>query len=214
MFRKIPGTEKTNEWIVEMSEGMPSNSTEELVDTKVKAESDDDEGLISSGISVNPPVQNKKKSVQQRRKQREQLDLENQKRALKREKKKIGDIHKIKVLQKDLQLVEKRQAKLRELRKDRAEKNKLKPKMLSATKFEDFGPDFQMGQDIAGNLRAVKKEGSLLLDRFKSLQKRNILEPSKRAHTKKPKVKKYTKPGFKDDWEKTVARKGAIITGK
>jgi len=73
-------------------------------------------------------------------------------------------------------------------------------------KFEDPGPDFQMGQHISGNLRALRKEGNLLTDRFKSLQKRNILEPSKRARKKKPKVKKYTKPGHKDDWEKTVAR--------
>ncbi|CAG9772771.1 unnamed protein product [Ceutorhynchus assimilis] len=197
MFRRVTSNKKDSEWMVEMSQGMTNKEEKEI-----KEEPED-----LDKISINPPVQNKKKSVQQRRKQREQLTLENQLRAKKLDKKKIGDIHTIKVLEKDLQKLAKKQEKLREVRKIRAEKNKLKPKVLSSTKFEDYGPDFQMGQDIAGNLRSMKKEGNLLSDRFKSLQKRNILEPSKRAHYKKPKVKKYTKPGHKDDWETTVARR-------
>lgn len=35
-----------------------------------------------------------------------------------------------------------------------------------------------MPQDITGNLRNVKVEGSILTDRFKSMQQRNILPPT------------------------------------
>ncbi|XP_066251527.1 ribosome biogenesis protein NOP53 [Euwallacea similis] len=205
MFRKVAQTQKHGEWLVEMSEGMPSNTNKEL---EIKEE--DDLGRIS----VNPPVQNKKKSLKQRRKQKEQLELEKQLKAKKLEKKKVGDIHTIKVLEKKLERQEKYQEKLRELRKARREQKKLKPKILSSTKFEDPGLDFQMGQDISGNLRAARKEGNLLSDRFKSFQKRNILEPSKRANHKKTKLKKYTKPGHTEDWEKTVARARNISRNK
>ncbi|XP_050299531.1 ribosome biogenesis protein NOP53 [Anthonomus grandis grandis] len=201
MFRKVPQEQKQSEWVIEMSEGMPS---------KNEGNNLEDEDL--DRISINPPVQNKKKSLKQRRKQREQLQLEKERKSIKLEKKKIGDIHRLKALQKDLEKTEKRHKKLREIRKVRAEKNKLKPKILSSTKFEDPGLEFQMGQDISGNLRALKKEGNLLTDRFKSLQKRNILEPSKRAHHKKAKVKKFKKPGHKEDWEKTVAK--TIVVSK
>ncbi|XP_066144584.1 ribosome biogenesis protein NOP53-like [Euwallacea fornicatus] len=206
MFRKVAQTQKQGEWLVEMSEGMPSDTNKEL---EIKKEVDD-----LDHISVNPPVQNKKKSLKQRRKQKEQLELEKQLKAKKLEKKKVGDIHTIKVLEKKLEKQEKFQEKLRELRKARKEQKKLKPKILSSTKFEDPGLDFQIGQDISGNLRAIKKEGNLLSDRFKSFQKRNILEPSQRAHHKKPKLKKYTKPGHKEDWEKTVARSSNTLGRK
>lgn len=199
MFRKVTPDQKHTEWMVEMSEGIPSKKGEEI---EVKEEEDND----LDRISINPPVKNKKKTLQQRRKQKEQLELEKQRKQTKLEKRKIGDIHKLKVLKAKLETMEKKQEKLRKIRKIRAEKKKLKPKVLSSIKFEDPGEEFQLGEDISGNLRAVKKEGSLLMDRFKSLQRRNILEPSKRAHKKKPKVKKYTKPGHKDDWEKTVAK--------
>ncbi|KAJ8979924.1 hypothetical protein NQ317_003666 [Molorchus minor] len=63
-----------------------------------------------------------------------------------------------------------------------------------------------MGQDLTGNLKDLKVEGNLLADRFRSMQKRNILAPTKKQIRKKPKVKKYTKPGHKEeDWKKTVA---------
>ncbi|KAL1501236.1 hypothetical protein ABEB36_006599 [Hypothenemus hampei] len=205
IFRKVLPKQKESEWLIEMSEGLMKVKDE--IDIKEEYEDLDK-------ISVNPPVQNKKKTLKQRRKQKEQLALEKKLKAKKMEKKKIGDIHKLKVLQKHLEHMGKKQEKLQEIRKIRQEKDRIKPKTLGSTKFEDLGPDFQMGEDISGNLRGLKKEGNLLLDRFKSLQKRNILVPSKRAHKKKNKVKKYTKPGHKEDWEKTVAKTGNVAKRK
>lgn len=79
--------------------------------------------------------------------------------------------------------------------------------MLGSLKYEELELEFNLGEDIAGNLRNVKSEGNILIDRFKSMQKRNILAPTKRRVQKKSKVKKYVKPGHKDnDWKKTVAK--------
>lgn len=202
MFRKVSADQRAKEWAVEMSEGIPSKNA----DTEVKEEVED-----LDRISINPPVKNKKKTVQQRRKQREQLELQKQLRARKLDKKKIGDIHLIKIVQQNLEKEQERKEKLKKIRQARLEQKKVKPKVLSSTKFEDLGLDFQMGQEISGNLRNLKKEGSLLSDRFNSLQKRNILQPSKRTHSKKPKMKKYTKPGHKDDWEITIARTSKAV---
>lgn len=73
-------------------------------------------------------------------------------------------------------------------------------------KFEEPDLEFSMAPELSGNLKNLKLQGNLLTDRFKSMQKRNILAPTKRQIHKKPKVKRFTKPGHKDeDWIKTVA---------
>ncbi|XP_030754474.1 ribosome biogenesis protein NOP53 [Sitophilus oryzae] len=202
--RRVTKDAQHNEWLTETAQGLNINE-------KIKEEENEDD---LDRISINPPTKNKKKTLQQRRKQREQLELEKQRASLKREKKKIGDIHKIKVLKQNLEKIENKQKKLRELRKVRLDKKKLEPKVLSSSKIDDPGFDFQMGEKISGNLRSLQKEGNILSDRFVSLQKRNILEPSKRAHRKRPKIKKYVKPGHKDDWEVTIARENKLLSKK
>lgn len=49
-------------------------------------------------------------------------------------------------------------------------------KKLSKRKFEEPDLEFNRPHEIAGNLRNLKSEGSLLSDRFYSMQKRNIME--------------------------------------
>lgn len=181
-----------------MSEGLPSkNGTNieenELSDNEYKA--------------VNSPVTNSKKTLKQRRKQKEQLNLERQRRLVKLEKKKITDIYKLDVIKTKIEKIEEKQNILRKKRTAKAEQKRNGTKVLSSTKFEDLDLEFNMGQDITGNLKNMKIEGNLLVDRFKSMQKRNILAPTKKHARKMAKVKKYTKPGHKDgEWNKTVAR--------
>ncbi|RZC37451.1 hypothetical protein BDFB_003251 [Asbolus verrucosus] len=195
MFSKMTAEKHDSTWLKEMSEGLPQEGKQDE-----EVESDDEYK------SLNPPVKNTKKTLKQRRKQREQLKLGLLKKTLKLEKKKVTDIHQLKILNKDIEKTEIKSNILREKRKKMRLLKKKEPKRLSATKFEETEIEFNMGQDIAGNLRNLKKEGNLLTDRFKSLQKRNIVEPSTRRHRKKGKVKIYTKPGHKEDWIKTVAR--------
>lgn len=99
--RRVTKDAQHNEWLTETAQGLNINE-------KIKEEENEDD---LDRISINPPTKNKKKTLQQRRKQREQLELEKQRASLKREKKKIGDIHKIKVLKQNLEKIENKQKK-------------------------------------------------------------------------------------------------------
>ncbi|KAG5898575.1 hypothetical protein JTB14_016587 [Gonioctena quinquepunctata] len=198
MFGKVTGEKRDQSWLIEMSEGLPSKDGTNV---------EENEASDSEYKSLNPPTKNMKKSLQQRRKQREQLELAKARRAVKLEKQKITDIHKLKLLTKQLDIIEKKQFVVREKRLEKKELTKNDPKVLSSIKYEEPELDFNMGHDIAGNLKNLKTEGNLLADRFKSMQKRNILAPTKKHSRKNIKVKKYTRPGHKDvDWKKTIAR--------
>lgn len=185
-----------NSWIVEMSEGI----------NEPKQNDADSDGEFKS---INPPVVNKKKSKQQRRKQKEQRALSEARIRAKIEKKKIADIYKLRIFEKEIATSKQKMEVLKEKREKLKKLKLLQPKRIGAQKFEAGDLDFNMGQDISGNLRNLKSEGSLLKDRFKSLQKRNILEPSARQPGKKrSKVKKYEKPSHKMGWE---SRKGQKV---
>lgn len=58
--------------------------------------------------------------------------------------------------------------------------------------------DVNLPEDIAGNLRNVKTESSLLKDRFHMLQRNNMLPTSKAVSRKKAKVKKFVRSSHKD----------------
>jgi nucleolar protein 53 len=84
----------------------------------------------------------------------------------------------LKFLKQELEKKDKKLAKLREKReKIKAIKAK-EPKQLSKKKFEPLDLEFNLGEDIKGNLRGIKPEGNILEDRYKSLQRRNIIEPT------------------------------------
>lgn len=188
-----------NRWLIEMSEGLP-NKCESNVE-------DDDENSDNQYRSTNPPVENKKKTLKQRRKQKEQMKLKKSRNTLKKEKKKITDIHELQHLKEQIETLEVQQQISREKRKKKMELAKKKTKILGSLKYETPEIEFHMAQELSGNLKNLKVEGNILTDRFKSMEKRNILVPSKRHIHKRPKVKKYIKPGHKDeDWKKTVAR--------
>lgn len=179
-----------------MSEGLPKQENDTM-------NTDDEDGEYRS---INPPVKNKKKDLKQRRKKKEQQQLKQIQKATKVEKRKVADIHKLKFLKKQ---IEGRTAKLEALKEKHLKAKELKlrePKRLGKVKFEEEEIYFNNIEDISGNLRNLKKEGSLLTDRYKSLQRRNILQPSVVQTMKRAKVKRFTRPGHKDDWKVTVAK--------
>lgn len=86
----------------------------------------------------------------------------------------------LKFLNQEIEAREKKLAKLQEKRdKIRAIKEK-EPKQLSKRKFEPLDLEFNLGEELNGNLRAIKPEGNILEDRYKSFQRRNIIEPTVR----------------------------------
>jgi uncharacterized protein (DUF342 family) len=53
----------------------------------------------------------------------------------------------------------------------------------TAPSYLDAEIDVQLSSEITGALRSLKCEGSLARDRYKSLQKRNIIEPRERIRS-------------------------------
>ncbi|XP_031359045.1 ribosome biogenesis protein NOP53-like [Photinus pyralis] len=156
--------------------------------------------------SINPPVKNKKKDLKQRRKQREHSKLLSAIQMAKKAKKKITDIHNLRNMMQEIKKQTDKAEILKSKRLKKKEYTQLEPKRLARRKFESEEIEFNAPRDISGNLRTVKKEGSILLDRFKSFERRNILRPSSKSNSKKGKFKKFTKSDHKDDWKTTVAR--------
>lgn len=154
-----------------MSEGLPH------VNNGVEASEDEDNDPIVR--SINPPTkrENKKTHVQ-RRKQKEQEQLKQQKLKQKIEKKKVADIYHLNQLKKQISKKQKKEEISKERKLKLQAKKALEPKMLSRNKFEPLEQEFQLGEELAGNLRNAQPAGNLLKDRFKSLQQRNIVAPS------------------------------------
>lgn len=170
----------------EMSEGLDMNDKDETM-----PETDEKSWL-------NPPVINKKKTKQQIRKQKEQTLLKHELMLKKVEKKKRADMHKLKVINSNIENEQANQLerKKRELQKKTMLENQ--PKRLGKLKFEEPDAIVNMAQDISGNLKNIRKAGNLLADRFVSLQRRNILPVTTRQTCKQGKVKRFLKHGFED----------------
>nr|KAF6272692.1 NOP53 ribosome biogenesis factor [Myotis myotis] len=74
-----------------------------------------------------------------------------------------------------------------------------KPRRLGRLKYQDPDIDVQLSSELADSLRTLKPEGNILRDRFKSFQKRNMIEPRERAKFKrKYKVKLVEKRAFRE----------------
>jgi len=168
--------QKRNENIIkEMSEGLPKNQTTSNFNSlEENHQEEEDSSIITSG----KPVKNIKKTLVQKRKQREQKQATNERALIKLEKKKNSDIYKLKILQKQIEAKDRKQEYLRQKRMKKHERESLMPKTLSKMKFEPIDPDFQLAEELTGNLRNCKPSKNLLKDRYKSLQQRNILAPT------------------------------------
>lgn len=86
----------------------------------------------------------------------------------------------MKLLKHELDAKDEKLAKLREKRKKVKAIKAKEPKQLSKRKFEPLDLEFNLGEDIKGNLRGITPEGNILEDRYKSFQRRNIIEPTVR----------------------------------
>lgn len=180
----------------EAIQGLPIDTSKENMQ--------DEEPSDDDYKSVNAPVRNKKKDRKARRKQKEAREREILEKQKKRELKKVKDINNVPELTKKI----KHQEKVVEIKgQHRAELEKAKKTQagrLAKVKYREPEIDVSQLEDIAGNLRNLKPEGNLLLDRFKSLQKRNILPSTlHRKRKMKTMVKKYIKQSHKNEGLKT-----------
>ncbi|NWQ72618.1 NOP53 protein, partial [Neopipo cinnamomea] len=99
-------------------------------------------------------------------------------------------------------LLRQRQERLRQrrlLRELSRERRRWRPRRLGKTRYEDAGPEVQLREELPECLRSLRPEGNVLRDRFKSLQRRNLIEPRERAKFKRRyRVKYVEKRAFRE----------------
>ncbi|XP_027019323.2 ribosome biogenesis protein NOP53 [Tachysurus fulvidraco] len=153
----------------------------------------------SIDAAVGPTAQREKKTERQRKREKAER-IKELKRAL--DKKKLQSrqqLFQLRSIGADLKHRELRTRMRQTKRKAKQEAQKSLPRRLGKLKFQDPDLEVQLSDELAGSLRTLKPEGSVLKDRFKSLQKRNLIEPRERAKFKrKHKVKYVEKRAFRE----------------
>lgn len=140
-----------------------------------------------------------KKTEKQRRKERESKVKEQQKQALRVQTARRQQLFQLRSIQSALKRREHTTRLRQARRKAKQEAQKSQPRRLGKLKFQPDDLEVQLSNELAGSLRKLKPEGSVLKDRFKSLQKRNLIEPRERAKFKRRHKLKYTeKRAFRD----------------
>merc|ERR1712154_519871 len=121
------------------------------------------------------------------------------------------EISRLKSIKKELKSEEALAAENEEKRKVAKEEKMSGPLKLSNYNYEPQEIEIKLSDELTGNLRNLEQEGSLLEDRFKSMQRRNMIEVRVKQKTvRKLKRKKIEKRGHRMGWEENknvVAKK-------
>merc|ERR1719402_105640 len=118
------------------------------------------------------------------------------------EKKREQEVMRLKSIKKELTMDEKETLVRKEKKKEKEIEKKMTAGQLSNHKYEDQEMEIKLSDELTGNLRNLKPEGSLLEDRFKSMQRRNIIEVREKQKTvRRLKRKTFEKRSHKMGWE-------------
>ncbi|KAJ7384740.1 Glioma tumor suppressor candidate region protein 2 [Desmophyllum pertusum] len=176
-------------WTEEMSQGLFVEDDKEVDE----AESSDE----CEGMTVGPVRAVDRKTKQQRRKEKEKEEEQKRLETEKKEKLRQNEIFRLKTLKKEIKMAD-LEAEDRKKQKEEIEKSSAtKPKRLGKHQYEAPNIEIQLSGEMTGSLRTLKQEGNLFEDRFKSLQRRNIIEPRQpvKPH-RKYKQKTYTRKSY------------------
>jgi len=207
MFPARPPTDA--ERVKELTEGLfddkeeePSNEKAEETGDEKSAKGDD----VDDDDDDKEKKGNKPKTRKQKRDERKRRVQELKADKVKRDKVLEHDFTRLKSIKKAL-AAEEDEVEANKVKKAKTKEEKLtKAATLSNYKFEEPEVDIKLSEELTGNLRNLKPEGNILTDRFKSLQKRNLIETrvkqkiKKKARNKRIVEKRNHKMGF--DWEK------------
>ncbi|KAM6307775.1 LOW QUALITY PROTEIN: ribosome biogenesis protein NOP53 [Podargus strigoides] len=140
-----------------------------------------------------PPVtapQREKKTEQQRRREKESRELAGRRRREKAARCRRQELFRLRGLRRELRRWETELLRRKRAREAKRRAKEALPARLGL-KYEDPSLEVQL-RELAESLRALKvAEGSVLRDRFKSLQKRSLIEPRERAKFKRRYRLKY-----------------------
>uniref|UniRef100_A0A3B4BDZ1 Ribosome biogenesis protein NOP53 n=1 Tax=Periophthalmus magnuspinnatus TaxID=409849 RepID=A0A3B4BDZ1_9GOBI len=140
-----------------------------------------------------------KKTERQRKRERAEKVKEQQRLAEKQEVEKKQQLFQLRTIKTSIKKEDQKTKERQTKRKAKQEAQKAQPRRLGRLKFQPQDMEVQLSDELADSLRRLKPEGSVLKDRFKSLQKRNLIEPRERAKFKRRhKVKYVEKRAFRE----------------
>jgi len=178
----------------EAMEGLnPASSDDEKDETAEAAEE-----TYRPAVAAISAENRKLSAVRKRQKLRKLQEKERRKQKVERIRQ--SEIYRLRSIKKDLKRIDEESARRKELRKRRkAELAKKKPPKLSAVPYEAPDAELQLSDELRGSMLELKPEGSLLENRYKSLQKRGVVEPRKKQNRRrKYRLKKYEKRSHRD----------------
>ncbi|KAG7237154.1 hypothetical protein INR49_032650 [Caranx melampygus] len=140
-----------------------------------------------------------KKTERQRKREKADKIKEQQRLADRQRVDRRQQLFQLRSIKSSIKQQQQRTEERQKLRKAKQEAQKSQPRRLGRLKFQPQDLEVQLSDELAGSLRRLKPEGSVLKDRFKSLQKRNLIEPRERAKFKRRhKVKYVEKRAFRE----------------
>merc|ERR1719499_2690326 len=184
-----------------MSEGIVElEGTKEVEDEEPNCAASQNEEKASIDESTCIGVR-KPKTRRQKRDKRKRL-FEDQKKARDRDVKlREIEVSRLKSIKRELKAKEE-QAVENEAKRKKAVDDKFSgPMKLSNYDYQPQDIEIKFSDELTGNLRNLKPEGSLLEDRYKSLQRRNIIETLVVQKAVRQKTKKVDKRSHKMGWE-------------
>ncbi|XP_065511254.1 ribosome biogenesis protein NOP53 [Caloenas nicobarica] len=132
-----------------------------------------------------------KKTEQQRRREKEARALAARQRREKTARCRRQQLFRLRSLRQQLRHRDEELLRRRQLRLAKRRAKDALPRRLGPLKYEEPSLEVQLSDELAESLRTLKLEGSILRDRFKSLQKRSLIEPRERAKFKRRYRQKY-----------------------
>ncbi|XP_034556659.1 ribosome biogenesis protein NOP53 [Notolabrus celidotus] len=173
----------------EQVEGLVEEETEEAA---APNEEDDD-------VAVGAITLSEKKTERQRKKERAEKVKDQRRQANRQKNYQQQQLFQLRSIKASIKQRDQRTKARQTQRKANQEAQKAQPRRLGKLKFQAQDLEVKLSDELASSLRQLKPEGSVLKDRFKSLQKRNLIEPRERAKFKRRhKVKYQEKRAFRE----------------
>lgn len=167
---------------------------EEEENEEETAPNEEEEDVAVGAISLA-----EKKTERQRKKERAEKIKEQQRLASRRQTDQQQQLFQLRSIKSSIKQQDQKTKSKQAQRKAKQEAQKAQPRRLGKLKFKAEDLEVQLSDELAGSLRRLKPEGSVLKDRFKSLQKRNLIEPRERAKFKRRlKLKYVEKRAFRE----------------
>jgi nucleolar protein 53 len=167
--------EREGVWMKEISEGL----FEDLPSAS------EDSGSERDTVVRRPIRAEDRKTSKQRRKEQMIKTQAKELEGRKRQRIRSADVFRLKTFNREIKQKESALLKKKDAKKIQKKEDVRRTHRLGRLRFVEPRVSVKREVDIRRPLRVLKSEGSILRDRYKSLQKRNIIEPRQRAGRKR-----------------------------